>query len=145
MSEPLRKNWSQAPGASRPTVADECAAFLSGDYLDYIRETRGFGRLPRSAWTMLNAVAHGSADRIRRMASLSLPLHRDMSWYQCRARVAAALVAKSGDDDRELARLQNDALVPLELALIDEADVTPLMLIQLSVLALEVQTFDDGT
>jgi hypothetical protein len=41
-----------------------------------------------------------------------------------------------------MTRLQADALVPLELALIDEVDVTPQMLIQLSVLALEVQAFD---
>ena len=65
-----------------------------------------------------------------------------MTWRQCRSRIAAALVGKCRDDDAELTRLQRDALVPLELALIDEVEVTPQMLIQLSLLALEVQTFD---
>jgi hypothetical protein len=146
MNEPHRENWSHAPMTSGLTVADECAAFLSGDYLDYLREARALGQIPRAAWMVLNAVAHGSPERVRQLALLSLPLrdHR-MSWYQSRARIAAALVDESGNDDAELARLQGDALVPLELALIDDVDVTPQVLLQLSLLALEVQTFSGGS
>jgi hypothetical protein len=143
MGDPLRR--SQAPETVGPTVAGECAAYLSGDYLDYIRECGALGRIPRSAWMILNPVAHGSPERVRKLAALSLPARRNqMTWHQCRSRIAAALVDRCRDSDADLTRLQGDALVPLELALIDEVDVTPQMLIQLSVLALEVQTLDEN-
>jgi hypothetical protein len=143
MGDPLRR--SQAPETVGPTVAGECAAFLSGDYLDYIREWGALGRIPRSAWMILNPVAHGSPERVRQLAALSLPARRhQITWHQCRSRIAAALVGRCRDSDADLARLQADALVPLELALIDEVDVTPHMLIQLSLLALEVQSFDEN-
>lgn len=141
MGDPHRR--SPAAETAGPTVTGECAAFLSGDYLDYIRECGALGRIPRSAWMILNPVAHGSPERVRQLAALALPTNRhQMTWHECRSRIAAALVGKCRDDDAELTRLQRDALVPLELALIDEVEVTPQMLIQLSLLALEVQTFD---
>lgn len=139
MGDPLRR--SQAPETVGPTVAGECAAFLSGDYLDYIRECGALGRIPRSAWMILNPVAHGSPERVRQLAALSLPEGR-LTWHQCRSQIAAALVDRCRDSDADLARLQGDALVPLELALIDEVEVTPQLLIQLSLLALDVQTYD---
>lgn len=143
MGEPLRR--SQAAQTGGPTVAGECAAYLSGDYLDYIREAGALGSIPRAAWMMLNPIAHGSPERVRRLAGMSVPvLHHKLTWHQCRARIAAALVGKCWDDDNDLTRLQRDALVPLELALIDEVDVTPQMLVQLSLLALEVQTFEES-
>lgn len=145
MGEPLGKRWPDAAETGVPTVAGECAAFLSGDYLDYIRESGALGQIPRSAWMMLNPVAHGSPERVRQLARMSLPLrHQRMTWHQARSRVAASLVSRCEHDDAELARLQRDALVPLELALIDEVNVTPQMLVQLSVLALEVQIFREG-
>lgn len=144
MGEPLRKDQPHAQETGVPTVAGECAAFLSGDYLDYILESGALGQIPPAAWMVLNPVAHGSPERVRQLARMSLPLrHQRMSWHQARSRVAAALVSRFDDDDAELARLQRDALVPLELALIDEVDVTPQMLVQLSVLALEVQIFGE--
>ncbi|HEX5996326.1 MAG TPA: hypothetical protein VFY84_14390 [Jiangellales bacterium] len=141
MGDPYRR--SRAPETAGPTLAGECTAFLSGDYLDYIRECGALGRIPRSAWMILNTVAHGSPERVRQLAALSLPIRGDQTtWHQCRSQIAAALVDKCRDSDADLARLQIDALVPLELALIDEVDVTPQLLIQLSLLALEVQTLD---
>jgi len=102
------------------------------------------GNITRAAWMMLNAVAHGRPERVRELAAARPPIPGSrMSWYQSRAKVAETLVEKSGDDDAELTRLQRDALVPLELALIGEANVTPEMLAQLGLLALEVQALDD--
>lgn len=94
-------------------IADECAAFLAGNYLDYVRST---GR-PVPAWAYLNRLAHGDADEIERLGTRT-PRSRDRTgWTDAIVFMASELVTVSRVSGVELAVLQAEVLQPIELHL----------------------------
>lgn len=91
------------------SLIEECAAFLSGHYADYLTERK----LPIPAWAWLNAISHGCADDIRLLAA-----------RQCAtgpsaviADVAAQMVRLIDTRRLGLRDMQTRVLVPLECRL----------------------------
>jgi hypothetical protein len=71
MGEPRRRYLPHVSQTGRLTIADECAAFLSGDYLDYIREVGAIPRIPRAASSDVSqsaATTRGTTQRGRATA-----------------------------------------------------------------------------
>jgi len=66
------------------------------------------------AWAWLNRLAHGFAAEVRALAAEGASL--DDHWDGAIRFLAGELVARA-PDDRSMATLQRDALVPLELAM----------------------------
>jgi hypothetical protein len=91
-------------------LADECEAFLAGRWAD-CRRTHD-RPLPRWAW--LNQAAHADVGRLREAAARPADTG---SWPgdDIQAVLARAVLAASASGD--LARLQREVLVPLELRL----------------------------
>lgn len=102
----------------RPTLADECEAFLEGRAAAVLEEQ---GRTP-PAWAQLNRVAHGSSADLTVLASGGGAgpdgRRRVDTWAGALARLAEQLLAGTGDDDA-LRVVQEAALWPLEGQLLD--------------------------
>jgi hypothetical protein len=111
--------------AADEQLGDECEAFLEGHYLRYA-EAEG---LPLRPWMWLNRLAHGSRLEVARAAGAN-PCG---GWDEVVPVLAQALLAATSPDD--FCTVQADALVPLELALVDH-DVTPRRMIELATNAL---------
>lgn len=100
----------------RRLLSREADALLAGHYLDQLSRHRG--RAP--AWTVLNAVAHRPLSELRHLAATP-PVQATglLTRADASAWLAAQLCSIVGGDERRLAAVQHELLVPLELALLD--------------------------
>lgn len=104
----------------KPTVADECEAFLSGHIADLYEESD----LSVPCWARLNRLAHGSLADLERLATdATAPSGRlaDATWRYTLKRLATQLLADSHDPE-VLRRRQAAVLWPLEDELIAAHD-----------------------
>jgi hypothetical protein len=93
-------------------LADECEAFLSGHYAQYLNDD---GR-PVPEWAWLNVLAHGSEDDIRAFATGG-PRLRDATWHHALAFLAQEVLNEAARRGGTVSDLQRSTLVPLELEL----------------------------
>jgi hypothetical protein len=95
-------------------LAAECEAFLSGALPEALGDADG----PPPAWTWLNLLAHGGvADLQAACAQSRAPVAaHSAEWVQARAFLAGEILDRAATPE-QLARLQRDVLVPLELEL----------------------------
>jgi len=110
-------------GASwtRSGLADEAEAFLRGRALEELLAGGSCWRPP--SWVWLNTVAHGSAQQLRDIAE---PASRPVvQWSAARAALADELLTRTGGDPHAIARVQRDALEPLEQSLDSLPGLTP--------------------
>lgn len=114
-----------APRAWRDSgLADEIEAILAGRLADLYA---GAGR-PLPSWAALNRLAHASRDELlhvvegERMPSYLHPSVRTPEWKVTERFVAGRLLARARTPE-DLAAIQREALVPVELALIELAKV----------------------
>lgn len=110
-----RKAFSESATRS---VVKEAAALLDGQIADRYAP---YDRIP--AWAPVNALAHSNRDRLDQMIHCRAAGHPG-SWSAAIGRLAG-LILYSVDDDAQLARLQRDALIPLELGLLDRSVPAP--------------------
>jgi hypothetical protein len=108
---PELQNWAHLG------IAEEVEEYLAGRYVDFLA---GRGR-PVPAWAVVNRLAHATRDEMARVVEGDLGpdprTKRHVAWEESERFIAARLLAcTSGSDD--LAALQRDTLIPLELALI---------------------------
>lgn len=108
-------------------VAADTEAFLSGRLLERAREIGEPWEIP--GWYWLNAVAHGSPERLRTLASETArtpgtPEVR-MTYPAARALLAHDLLFAGGGSLARLEQIQRELLVPLELDLARDGRVTP--------------------
>ena len=97
-------------------VGEECQLFLSGSYLEHLREC---GR-PIPAWVRMNILAHGTIDDLATVSASEPAGTWEEAWAAAAAYLAGEiLMAVEGDADR-LEVLQREVLVPLELQLAAE-------------------------
>jgi hypothetical protein len=100
-------------------LATECAAFLDGTLAEYWDE-KGT-TVPVWAWT--NMLAHGDENLIvQSVVHPNRPRHMARSWRIARSYLAYELLDLT-DDDKTLAELQADVLVPLELEMASRPEV----------------------
>src|SRR5664279_3197008 len=97
----------------RSGLAEEAEAYLQGDLLERMHAWGAGGQAP--AWMWLNAVAHGDRDLVEKIAAPCPSRTVPGSWRQARALLARELLDRSAGDDQTLRRLQQRALIPLEL------------------------------
>ena len=117
----LRKQSSKrASPDTELGVADECEAFISGSYAEFLAE-RG-GDVP--TWAVLNVLAHTDLDRLRTRAESGLVAELDQrqGWVTASRLLRRELVELVGEDEGLLANLQRTVLIPLELQLARESD-----------------------
>jgi hypothetical protein len=98
-------------------VSTECEAFLAGT-LETVKTRRG----ESPVWTWLNVIAHGELAEVVALAGDDGDGARSTTLRT----VAAAVLA----DGRDLAVLQHEVLVPLELAHVGEV-MTPRRLVEI--------------
>lgn len=109
-----------SPGSG---LADETDAFLAGRYLERTRAGGGENRV--EPWMWLNALAHGSYQRVQELSVGVRGAGPAGEWCDMRVRVAQELEKRCQGDERELAHLQRAVLVPLELRLLESGDLSP--------------------
>lgn len=109
-------------------VADEAAAYLDGRLLELLRAEGAGGLVP--PWIWLNAVAHGDQERIAWLASDRVA--GGAGWRRVRAALADELLRVADGDPAEVARLQREVLVPLELSLAERKDLEPASLLEIA-------------
>jgi hypothetical protein len=112
----IRKAFSADSG-----LGDETDAFLAGRYLEITRAAGGENRL--EPWMWLNALAHGSYERVRELSLGIMGTGETAAWRNMRLRVAQELV-KRCQDANDLAHVQHAVLVPLELRLQARTDLS---------------------
>lgn len=100
------------------SVVAEATTLLGGEVADRYAP---YERIP--AWAPVNALAHSDRRRLYELAHCRAADHPG-SWCAAVARLAE-LMLDSIDDDTQLARLQREALVPLELGLLDRSVPAP--------------------
>jgi hypothetical protein len=104
-------------------VAEEVAAFLDGRLVDRLVATRQ--TVP--GWAALNRLAHvDHAELVHLVAGGGLdptvhPFRKLHAWAEQERFLAARLLATSGATPDGLVRIQHDALIPLELSLIERS------------------------
>ncbi len=103
------------PGRAGRALVEECAAFLSGRYVEHLGAHAPGASVPRWAWT--NLLAHGS------VAALAAAAHeppQDLgtaaAWRAARSYLATEILRRCADAEA-LAGLQRRVLQPLEAAL----------------------------
>jgi hypothetical protein len=113
----------RAFSSGRSGLGDETEAFLAGRYLERTRTLQGDPRV--EPWMWLNAVAHGSLDRVQELAVGVRSTGPAGPWCDMRVSVARELEGRCRGDAAELAHLQVTVLVPLEMRLLECRDLTP--------------------
>jgi hypothetical protein len=121
-----------APGSG---LAEETEAFLAGRYLERTRASGGENRL--QPWMWLNAVAHGSFQRVQELAVGVRDTGPSGPWCEMRVRVAQEVEKRCNGSSRELDHVQQAVLVPLELRLLDNGDLSPQQVTDIVVLELK--------
>jgi hypothetical protein len=122
----------------RMGIADECDAFLRGEYVEYA-SAMGWN-VP--VWAWINAVAHADQDRLVRLALVGyrhdIALSGRREWSRAVSCIASAVVEETSRTGRELAELQASLFVPLEMVLIDDETTWDLSANQLMAVAVAV-------
>lgn len=103
-------------------IADECETFLSGRHADALRALGHFAPV----WSWLNEAAHADEAHLRSVADSNV----DDTDVERRTRRSIARAVICATRDRELADLQRESLVPLELD-IAGTDLSPRRLVEL--------------
>ena len=102
-------------------VAEEVQAFVEGRLADHIRAQGD--AIP--AWAALNRLAHADHKTLVRLVEgeglNQFPVRRSHPWAEQERFVAGHLLATSGATPEALDRIQQQALVPLELSLIERS------------------------
>jgi hypothetical protein len=98
-------------GTSDSWIVEQCSAFLNGTY----RELLEGRRQSVPAWALINAIAHGDCEEVRRRAAAPAG-EDDIDAYV--ARLARHALVKMRTEGVTLKEVQNSILVPLELALV---------------------------
>lgn len=105
-----------AASIAADVLADEAEAFLSGRLVEYYLER---GRdVP--AWAWLNAVAHRSDAQLAAMVLAGRPERVSLElgrWYDARLTLAVVVLDIARYSREDIAELQHDALIPLEIEL----------------------------
>lgn len=104
--------------AARSVVA-EATAVVEGELADRYAP---YERIP--AWTPVNALAHSDRRRLIELTHSRAAGHPG-SWCAAVGGLAELMLDSIGDDDAQLRRLQREALVPLELGLLDRSVPAP--------------------
>lgn len=104
-----------APASSE--LAEQCELFLSGAYREYL-EARG---RPIPAWAWINRLAHGDRADFERAAAMH---NGDATAEALIAEIAAVALTRL-QRGVDLETLQQNSLIPLELALAARAGVAP--------------------
>ncbi len=119
-------------GASSRLIADT-EAFLSGEYASHLRRHRD--AVP--GWAQLNQIAHGDIESLRsarrRLAARRPATFADPpeeAWRTAHELLAGEIIELVGGDPWLLSHLQLNVLVPLELQLMHEGDLTAFELVQ---------------
>lgn len=106
------------PPVLDPEVENEFDAFLAGRYAEWALARRQ--AVP--AWAWVNQVAHGSRDDLETLARsddiAASPADR-VVWHAATVFLAKEVLGVAGDDT-DLRRVQQEALVPVELQLADQ-------------------------
>jgi hypothetical protein len=116
-------------------LADETEAYLAGRYLEQTRAGGGECRI--QPWMWLNALAHGSYQRVQELSVGVRDVGPTGDWRDMRIRVAQELEQCCRGDRRELDHLQQAVLVPLELRLLANGDLTPAQVTDIVLLELK--------
>jgi hypothetical protein len=124
--------------ATARLIADT-EAFVSGDYADHLR--RHGDMVP--GWARLNLLAHSDLERLRR-ARLPFSSRKPAlfakrtgdAWRSAIRVLADELIEVVESDSEMLSYVQRCALVPLELELMHEVDLTAFELVQFTRAAL---------
>jgi hypothetical protein len=139
--------WSgwQEGDEERPLVAAtarliaDTEAFVLGDYADHLR--RHGDMVP--GWARMNVLAHGDLERLRRarlpFASRKSALFAKRTgdgWRSAIRVLSDELIDLVESDSEMLSYVQHCALVPLELELMHEGDLTAVELVQFTRAAL---------
>lgn len=104
-------------------LGDEAEDFLAGRFLDRTRSRGGSHRV--EPWMWLNPVAHGSYESVRGIAAGAACARDDGQWHDMQVTVAREVHRRCDYNPRALSYLQRAVLVPLELRLIDDSEMTP--------------------
>lgn len=121
-------------GASSRLIADT-EAFVSGEYARHLRRHRD--AVP--GWAQLNQFAHGDIETLRRArrppsarqpATFAHP--PEEAWRTAHELLAGDIIELVGSDPWLLSHLQRNVLVPLELQLMYEGDLTAFELVHIT-------------
>lgn len=111
--------WRRKRQAVDESVADECEAFLTGTYWEYITARKR----PCPVWAYINRVAHTAPDDVISLADTPERIAEPvLDWLDVERAVADQLVAMTGGDLDAIRRLQRRVLLPLELAIASEPE-----------------------
>ena len=116
----MRRSWRRWEPRPSPRVArelvGECEAYLAGTYVE--RATHERVGVP--AWALLNTIAHGDLQHIRAAARGAGPLRwaLPLGWSRAARELAGEVAGLVGNDERRLATLQVEVLIPFELEFI---------------------------
>lgn len=131
-----RRQGKERPptGASSRLIADT-EAFLSGEYASHLR--RHSDTVP--PWALLNQFAHADIETLHRARSplsarqpVSFANPTQDAWRTAQDLLAGEIGELVGDDRWFLSHLQRNVLIPLELRLMYECDLTAFELVQLT-------------
>lgn len=131
----LRQQLERHSYAVGAVMAEECEAFLAGEYVRVLARTDAGGAVP--PWVWLNPIAHRRPTALRHyLGEVGGAVHRQtLTWRECQAIITAELFDLAGGDEEVVRELQREALQPLECLLAGE-DVTPDGLASLAVRAM---------
>jgi hypothetical protein len=114
-SQHRHRREEQVLRAEERALVTETANFLSGRCLEHLSAEAG--RAP--AWAVVNAAAHGDLTRLERLATVTRNAPIAFGPSAAAGIIARELLERSGGDPAWLLLLQTEALVPLELRLIE--------------------------
>ncbi len=97
--------------ASVRSLPEECAAFLQGDYADYLAHEGA--RVPM--WVRLNPLCHRDEQGVAALAAGRVP--GDEAWGAAITYLAEEVLCASARCGTSVAEIQRSVLVPLELEL----------------------------
>lgn len=108
---------STVPALRSGAVARACEAFLRGRYAAYLAAKRE----PMPSWVAINRVSHDELSVIAELASERDrgPDSDEVPWLQHEHRLARLIMTATGGKPRAVRCLQQEALVPLELWLLE--------------------------
>jgi hypothetical protein len=98
-------------------VVGDAERILAGCWVDRYRQ---YGLSP-PAWAVVNDLAHTTLAGLTRRATAPILWPRSHQWERAERDLAAVLLATA--DAKEILRLQQEVLVPLELTLLDNPSV----------------------
>ena len=110
------------PAGFETGVGDECEAYLAGRLAAYLQRS---GRpIPPAAW--LNQLVHASPTELVFLAAEGADVIQPSPWHQAVGYLCRSLLERAAEIGCPVDGLQRDLLLPLELALIGNADAAEL-------------------